>query len=87
MKRLRNSAGQMTIEAVLIMAVCTSIALFVIKTARNGRWAASLVEGPWQPIRGMIEDGVWENAGKSKLNHPANFKRHHSNLGSEVKGT
>ena len=71
-------------EAVLIMAVLTSIALLVVKTAKNGRWAASVVEGPWQPIRGMIEDGVWEPAGKSKLNHPANFKRHLSTQGTPV---
>lgn len=87
MKRLRNQNGQLTMEAVLILAIFSSLALFVMKTARTQGWAASVVEGPWGTIRGMIEDGVWQNAKDSKANHPGQFKRHHSHQGTEVDAT
>lgn len=71
-------------EAILILAIFTSIGLLVVRTAKSGRWAAAVVEGPWKPLRGMIEDGVWIEAGKSKALHPSIKVRHHSYRGEDV---
>ena len=74
-------------EAILLMAIFSSIALVVMKTARTKGWAASAIEGPWLIVRGMIEDGVWQDAKAAKANHPGQFKRHHSHQGTVVDGT
>ena len=55
----RSESGQMTMEMMLIFAVLCSCALMVIKTAEQNKWAAAFVEGPWKPMKGMIEDGTW----------------------------
>ena len=71
-------------EAILIMAAMTSIALYIGREIRDRRMAATLVEGPWQPIRGMIEDGVWANPKEAKANHPSLKARHATAVGIPV---
>ncbi|MEK7356833.1 MAG: hypothetical protein AAB250_10310 [Bdellovibrionota bacterium] len=79
-----NQRGQFTIEAILLMSAMTAIALFIGKEMRDRKMAATVVEGPWQPIRGMIEDGVWMNPKASKALHPSHKARHATTIGDEV---
>lgn len=73
-----SQTGQMTIEAILMAIILTSVAMALSRTARESGFVASLVEGPWKPIQGMIEDGVWVRAGASKAYNPHLKDRHGS---------
>ena len=77
-----NQSGQLTIEALLILTVIVAVIGTVYKRANADGWMKSMVEGPWKPLQGMIEDGVWEPAGTSKDNNPSLLKRHGTNRGS-----
>ena len=76
--RLRNSNGQFTIEAVLLIAVFSTIALYTSKQMRDQGIGSKLVEGPWMPVRGMIEDGVWNGNMKEAMAYHPSVKRRHA---------
>jgi hypothetical protein len=80
----KGDLGQITIEAILILAILTGVAIYATKYMRTNQVLASVVEGPWQPVRGMIEDGVWMKAGDSKAQHPNLRKRHGTVKGDQV---
>ena len=85
MKRVtQNERGQLTIEAILLMSILVSISIYVSRYARAEQLVAKVVEGPWLPIRGMIENGVWETGAKAKGHHPSMRIRHSSNQGDKV---
>lgn len=71
----------------MLMAAMSSIALFVGREIRDRRFASTLVEGPWQPIRGMIENGVWKPPKDSIKAHPSFKARHATPQGDDVPGT
>jgi hypothetical protein len=79
---IRNEQGQMTVEMILIATILVSVALAFSQQARSSGFLASMVEGPWKPLQGMIEDGVWMKAGDlSKGYHPNQVGRHGSDDG------
>jgi hypothetical protein len=78
-----KQSGQLTIEAILILTVIVAIMLTVYNKAHNDGWMKALVEGPWKPLQGMIEDGVWEKAGTSMADNPSLKKRHGTNKGNQ----
>lgn len=85
MKRMTsNERGQLTIEAILLMCIFVSISIYVSRYARAEQLVAKVVEGPWLPIRGMIENGVWATGEKAKGQHPSMKRRHSSNQGDPV---
>ena len=83
-KLLHNQKGQATMEAVLLMIVVVSIVTAISRTSINQGFVRNIVEGPWSPIRGMIEDGVWMRHTISKPHHPNQFQRHQSKRGDSV---
>jgi hypothetical protein len=76
-----NQKGQMTIEMVLIVVLLTGIAMTISKSMRSNNVMSTLIEGPWLPIRGMIEDGVWMKPADAKLHHPNLLSRHATVIG------
>ncbi len=84
MKRLRSQGGQLTIEAILIMTVLTSLSIFASRYIKSNELLASVVEGPWRPLQGMIENGVWMSGDKAKAKHPSQKERHSSNEGEVI---
>ena len=85
MKNLKlNQYGQASMEAVLIMIIFTSLALKISSYAKESGFVSDIVEGPWSPIRGMIEDGVWEKHTLSKPLHPNQKIRHQSTAGEST---
>jgi hypothetical protein len=74
----RSRRGVATMEAVLLMIVFTSVALMFSNRATERGFMRDIVQGPWSPIRGMIEDGVWQRHNASKTAHPNNFSRRQS---------
>ncbi|HVK61795.1 MAG TPA: hypothetical protein VM432_09610 [Bdellovibrionales bacterium] len=81
---LANSKGQMTIEMVLILTILLGAAVGVTRAMKSNQVLAAIVEGPWASMQGMIEDGVWVPAGKSKASHPTMRSRHRSFEGENV---
>ncbi len=82
---MKGEAGQMTLEAILIIAVLLGGAMSVAKMAKSQHWMETLVSGPWKPVKAMIEDGTW-NANNSKAYNPAMMSRHGTYRGDEVQG-
>ena len=83
MKNLKE-AGQMTIEMILIMILLISVALSLSNFAKDRGFAASMVEGPWTVVQGMIESGVWKKAPDAKNYHPNLLSRHASERGNAL---
>lgn len=81
---MKNQRGQFTMEMILITIVLTSIAILTSRYAQSNALVADIVEGPWRPIQGMIEDGVWQSGDKAKSNHPSMKSRHSSNAGQAL---
>jgi hypothetical protein len=77
-KSLLSKRGVATMEAVLLMIIFTSVALMFSNRATERGFMRDIVQGPWSPIRGMIEDGVWQRHNASKTGHPNNFSRRQS---------
>ncbi len=82
--QFRNQSGQATMEAVLIMLVVVTLATKITSYASSTGVLQKIVEGPWSPMRGMIEDGVWMRHTLSKPYHPNQFPRHQSRKGDEI---
>ena len=68
-------------EAVLLLLVVVIIAVKISSIAKEQGFMRNVVEGPWQPIRGMIEDGVWMKYTNSKPLHPNQFNRRQTRKG------
>lgn len=72
-----NSAGQVTVEFILIFALLLSVFLAVkSQLFDQNQYLAKFVQGPWSVVSGMIENGVWAPANKAKLQHPGHLRRH-----------
>ncbi|MDZ4083240.1 MAG: hypothetical protein U1E10_09910 [Bdellovibrionales bacterium] len=82
--QLGKQSGQATMEAVLIMLVVVTVATKITSYAQDTGVLQKVVEGPWSPMRGMIEDGVWMRHTLSKPYHPNQFPRHQSRQGDET---
>jgi hypothetical protein len=75
-RMISAQAGQLTIEMILLTLVMLGVALTISNEAKKYGLVASLVEGPWQPMQGMIENGVWKNSADAKAYHPGGIARH-----------
>lgn len=73
-----NQAGQVSVEYVLIAAVLVAIAFSVKGAIQNSKMLAQFVQGPWDMVSGLIENGVWGGAEKSRALHPGHLSRHRS---------
>lgn len=78
-----GQAGQATMEAVLILVIIVGLTSQISRFAKGQEFVRKLVEGPWEPIRGMIEDGVWVRYTNSKPLHPNHKIRHQSKSGDQ----
>jgi hypothetical protein len=76
--------GQASMEAVLLLVIVTIVAIKISSLAQSQGLMRSVVEGPWAPIRGMIEDGVWMKYQSSRPLHPNHIIRHQSKQGDRT---
>ncbi len=72
---MKSQRGQATIEAVLIVVVLLSAAIYVSQQFRSRKTMASLVEGPWSYIDGMAQYGVWGTPKRVKKLNPYSSRR------------
>ena len=77
----QSRSGQITIEAVLILAIFVSLITAGTRALRNNDVLTSLVESPWQHVAGMIENGVWGPPEQGRGLHPNHITRHGSPQG------
>ncbi|MEM7647490.1 MAG: hypothetical protein AAF203_11310 [Pseudomonadota bacterium] len=78
---MRSEAGQITIEAVLVLTILVSTIFAGTNLMRDQQILSRMVQGPWSYMAGMIENGFWAppQAGRSK--HPNHITRHGSPQG------
>ena len=81
MKRRNNQSGQMTVEAILIITLLLSITMATTKMIQDEGYLARLVEGPWQHLAGMMENGIWAPPEAGRADHPNHLLRHGSPQG------
>lgn len=81
---MSRESGQATMEAALLLIIIVSLVTSISKFSTSSGFVRDIVEGPWSPIRGMIEDGVWIKHTDSKQHNPNQFSRHQSYEGERV---
>ena len=81
---MKNQKGQMTIEAVLILALMVSIIFAVTNGIKNKKYLTQLVEKPWTYVAGMIENAYWAPVRDGKGKHPNHIGRHASPVGDSL---
>ena len=65
----KNQRGQATVEAILIIVILLAVSISISNAFSQNNFFASLIEGPWDYVDGMIRDGVWK---KSSVSHTLN---------------
>lgn len=81
---MSRRSGQITVEAVLVLAILMSAVFAVSNTIKSGQYLSKLVERPWSHMAGMIENGIWMPAAAGKSKHPNHITRHGSPQGDEL---
>lgn len=85
MRPMSNQKGQMTVELVLLSFVFTGLAILVSDKLQANQFIAGLIQSPWtNQISGMIENGVWGSASKTRQFHPGMIERHNSLRGEDA---
>ncbi|QDK36201.1 hypothetical protein [Bdellovibrio sp. NC01] len=75
LRTVRNQRGQFVIEGVLLMIVMVSIFIASMKTLREGKYLANMIERPWAEVSGMLECGSWGSPATACKNHPNQSQR------------
>lgn len=76
---LKNSKGQSTVEAILIMFIFLAIATTVANFFQERNVLSQITEKPWMYLAGMIEGGVWLPPDQVKEYHPNQWNRVRTN--------
>ena len=71
----KNQKGQATVEAILIMTIFLAASMTISQAFSKNNYFASMIEGPWDFVDGMIRDGVWMKSSQSAVNNPNGRKR------------
>lgn len=70
--------GQITVEAVLVLAILVSTVIAGTRLLRDERVLSRMVEGPWLYMAGMIENAYWSPVEVGQAKHPNHASRHGS---------
>lgn len=73
---MRNSRGQMILEAVLLMTIFLAITAAIAASLKKNEAVTRLVQGPWQNLSGLLQNGVWQPPKTSQPMHPSVHSRH-----------
>lgn len=74
--KLKNSQGQMTVEAVLLIVVLFGVSVMVSDFFKDRKIFATLISGPWNYVDGMIQAGNWAPKAQALAKHPNLRLRH-----------
>ncbi|MGE0526804.1 MAG: hypothetical protein AB7G93_19660 [Bdellovibrionales bacterium] len=68
--------GQMITEAVLILVLLFGFTFIVATYFRNEEVVRRLIQGPWQNLAGLLQNGVWAPPQAGAVHHPSGHYRH-----------
>lgn len=66
----------MITEAVLIIALLFGFTALVAAKFKDDEFIKKLIQGPWQNMAGMLQNGVWAEPTPGAASHPAGHGRH-----------
>ena len=75
---MRKDAGQITIEAVLVLTLLVTFVFGSTKVIKDQQFLTKIVSGPWAYMAGMIENGYWAPVSTGLIKHPNQYDRHGS---------
>lgn len=67
---LRGQAGQMVTEAILILTILMFTTYAIAGFFKDEELLKTLVQGPWQSLSGLLQNGVWGTPDKTDASHP-----------------
>lgn len=73
---LRSQSGQLIVEAVLIIVILMATTFATAKFFKGEELLKKLVQGPWQSLAGMLQNGVWGTPEATAISHPNGHGRH-----------
>ena len=83
-----NQMGQATIEMILIMTVLFGLSVMISDAFKNNHFFATIIEGPWDYVDGMIQKGSWNTNADTRTLNPNAILRHGSHIpGSQKSGS
>ena len=82
-----NKKGGIIIEAILIMVLFMSLAIYVQREFKSKELASKLITSPWNKFDSMIRNGNWtSDRDESDSLHPSHSNRHTSYAGKTTDG-
>lgn len=73
---IRGQSGQAVTEAVLILVLLMGFTLLVANYFKNQEVLKRLIQGPFQHLAGMMQNGMWTPPDQGIVNHPNSHERH-----------
>jgi hypothetical protein len=67
---MRNRSGQVSVELILIMTLLAAVATLIANGLKENKVVEGYVQGPWDKLSGMIENGNWAGGKRAKAQHP-----------------
>jgi Na+/alanine symporter len=75
-KALNNESGQAVTEAVMILVLLMGFTFLVANYFKSREVLKQLIQGPFQHLAGMMQNGVWAPPGAGATKHPSSHDRH-----------
>jgi hypothetical protein len=75
-----NQMGQATIEMILIMTVLFGLSVMISNAFKDNHFFATIIEGPWDYVDGMIQKGSWHTNAETSFLNPNAIPRHGTNV-------
>ena len=73
-----SRSGQATIEMILILTILFGLSVSISEAFSKNNYFATIIEGPWDYVDGMIRNGIWKKIAISTPAHPNAVSRHRS---------
>ncbi len=74
----KSREGQATVEAILLLTIFLAVSMSISQSFEKNNYFAMIIEGPWDFVDGMIQNGVWKKAAQSENLNPNGRFRHGS---------
>lgn len=80
-----NRRGQVTIEMILILTLLFGLSVMISDAFKKNNYFATIIEGPWDYVDGMVRNGIWQKVNVSTAAHPNMSVRHATAIGQRGK--
>lgn len=72
---VKSQSGQASVEFIVIAVVLVTMSIGIFKALRDNNVFPTMVSGPGDYLRGMVENGVWKPYQEGKALHPSHLGR------------